>query len=72
MPIHAQIIVTNPENREPLVGSGAMDVWKQLRQCKDMKMGTLVGEDEHGNRYFENKDEQFGRDRYSRAHGPGV
>lgn len=32
--------------------TGAMDVWKQIRQCKDMKIGTLVGEDAHGNRYL--------------------
>jgi len=50
--------------REGVKKFGAMDVWKQIRQCKEMKMGTLVGEDEHGNRYFENKDEQFGRDRW--------
>jgi len=43
---------------------GSMDVWKQMRQCKDAKVGTLVGTDDLGNRYFENKNEQFGRDRW--------
>ena len=43
---------------------GASDVWKQMRQCKEAKVGTLVGTDELGNRYYENKNEQFGRDRW--------
>ena len=43
---------------------GASDVWRQMRQCKEAKVGTLVGTDELGNRYYENKNEQFGRDRW--------
>merc|ERR1712098_35355 len=30
----------------------------------DLKYGTLVGEDEHGNKYFENKAYFFGRSRW--------
>lgn len=43
---------------------GWKDVWAQMRQCKDAKVGTLVGTDALGNRYYENKNEQFGRDRW--------
>uniref|UniRef100_A0A7S1HGH3 NADH dehydrogenase [ubiquinone] 1 alpha subcomplex subunit 12 n=1 Tax=Hemiselmis andersenii TaxID=464988 RepID=A0A7S1HGH3_HEMAN len=43
---------------------GRHDVWMQLRQCKEVKLGTHVGTDQNGNRYYENKDEQFGKDRW--------
>lgn len=43
--------------------AGWGDVWKQLRQCKESKVGRLVGTDRFGNRYYENKLEQFNRDR---------
>merc|ERR1712205_7185 len=29
---------------------GASDVWRQMRQCKEAKVGTLVGTDALGNR----------------------
>ncbi len=44
--------------------AGLRDMWMQMRQCKDVKIGELVGVDEHGNRYYENKLEQCGKDRY--------
>mmetsp|Transcript_26854 Transcript_26854/g.54546 ORF Transcript_26854/g.54546 Transcript_26854/m.54546 type:complete len:195 (-) Transcript_26854:145-729(-) len=56
---------------DPIFGFGKLvkeygfgDVWKQLRQCKEAKVGRLVGTDRFGNRYYENKLEQFNRDRW--------
>ena len=44
--------------------AAARDIYRQVRQTRDMKTGELVGTDLHGNRYFENRDEQFGKDRF--------
>jgi hypothetical protein len=46
--------------------AAASDIFKQVRQTRDMKTGELIGTDVHGNRYFENRDEQFGKDRSAR------
>ncbi|EKX41318.1 hypothetical protein GUITHDRAFT_112529 [Guillardia theta CCMP2712] len=43
---------------------GWRDIWKQLRQCKEAKVGTLVGTDKFGNRYYENREDQYLRDRW--------
>jgi NADH:ubiquinone oxidoreductase subunit len=42
-------------------------VWGTVRAIKMNKFGTkqfLVAEDEQGNKFFENKHESFGRDRW--------
>uniref|UniRef100_A0A7S0QK12 NADH dehydrogenase [ubiquinone] 1 alpha subcomplex subunit 12 n=1 Tax=Cryptomonas curvata TaxID=233186 RepID=A0A7S0QK12_9CRYP len=64
--VMAQSFQSNPVTavREGLKQFSAKDIYKQVRQTRDMKTGDLVGTDLHGNRYFENRDEQFGRDRW--------
>eukprot|EP00292_Cryptomonas_paramecium_P033912 CAMPEP_0113668936 /NCGR_PEP_ID=MMETSP0038_2-20120614/4282_1 /TAXON_ID=2898 /ORGANISM="Cryptomonas paramecium" /LENGTH=182 /DNA_ID=CAMNT_0000584745 /DNA_START=65 /DNA_END=613 /DNA_ORIENTATION=- /assembly_acc=CAM_ASM_000170 len=50
--------------REGLKQFTAKDIFKQVRQTREMRTGDLVGTDLHGNRYFENREEQFGKDRW--------
>lgn len=36
----------------------------QLYRCEDLKVGTYVGEDSYGNKYYEDKNLMLGRDRW--------
>eukprot|EP00160_Parvularia_atlantis_P017504 Unigene6040_Nuclearia_a/m.18514 Unigene6040_Nuclearia_a/g.18514 ORF Unigene6040_Nuclearia_a/g.18514 Unigene6040_Nuclearia_a/m.18514 type:complete len:131 (-) Unigene6040_Nuclearia_a:193-585(-) len=44
--------------------NGPMRTWKQLHYMADTKIGTLVGVDKFGNKYYENLKEDFGRERW--------
>lgn len=41
---------------------GLRGVLKQLSAMGEIKLGTLKGQDEHGNMYYENLNYQFGTD----------
>ncbi|CAG8467378.1 6045_t:CDS:2 [Ambispora leptoticha] len=43
---------------------GPVSYWRQLQHIGDTKAGTLVGVDRFGNKYYENKEEIYGRDRW--------
>ncbi|CAG8709838.1 9637_t:CDS:2 [Dentiscutata erythropus] len=43
---------------------GPREYFTQLLYIGDTKAGTLVGVDQFGNKYYENKEEIFGRDRW--------
>ncbi|CAG8436892.1 7621_t:CDS:2 [Ambispora gerdemannii] len=43
---------------------GPVSYWRQLQHIGDTKAGTLVGVDQFGNKYYENKEEIYGRDRW--------
>ncbi|GAA6058415.1 hypothetical protein JCM3770_000457 [Rhodotorula araucariae] len=43
---------------------GPKQAWRDLQYIGDFKAGKLMGTDEHGNRYFENKDETLWRHRW--------
>ncbi|KAK9727353.1 hypothetical protein K7432_001930 [Basidiobolus ranarum] len=40
------------------------DLWRSCLYIGDFKVGKLVGTDKFGNRYYENNDENFGRERW--------
>ncbi|GAA6028356.1 hypothetical protein JCM8097_006991 [Rhodosporidiobolus ruineniae] len=43
---------------------GYKQAWRDLQYIGDFKAGKFVGQDEHGNRYFENPDETLWRHRW--------
>ncbi|ORZ35044.1 NADH ubiquinone oxidoreductase subunit NDUFA12-domain-containing protein [Catenaria anguillulae PL171] len=43
---------------------GPKDAWHQLMILGEVKSGTLVGTDHHGNRYYENLNELWQRERW--------
>ncbi|GBB87377.1 hypothetical protein RclHR1_13830004 [Rhizophagus clarus] len=43
---------------------GPKEYLRQLLYIGDTKFGNLVGTDKYGNKYYENKEEFFGRDRW--------
>ncbi|GAA5975783.1 hypothetical protein JCM11641_005872 [Rhodosporidiobolus odoratus] len=43
---------------------GPAQAWRDLQYIGDFKAGKFVGQDEHGNRYFENQDETLWRHRW--------
>ncbi|CAG8508387.1 16475_t:CDS:2 [Cetraspora pellucida] len=47
-----------------LIKIGPKEYFIQMMYIGDTKAGTLVGIDQFGNKYYENKEEIFGRDRW--------
>ncbi|KAM9169885.1 NADH dehydrogenase [ubiquinone] 1 alpha subcomplex subunit 12 [Pangshura tecta] len=43
---------------------GLRGAFRQLSRVSDLKIGTLVGVDKYGNKYYENKKNFFGRHRW--------
>ncbi|GAA5910621.1 hypothetical protein JCM3775_001812 [Rhodotorula graminis] len=43
---------------------GPKQAWRDLQYIGDFKAGKFVGQDEHGNRFFENPDETLWRHRW--------
>ncbi|SCV71804.1 BQ2448_4498 [Microbotryum intermedium] len=43
---------------------GLAQAWRDLQYIGDFKAGQFVGQDEHGNKYYENKDETLWRHRW--------
>ncbi|KAJ3355052.1 hypothetical protein GGF32_002195 [Allomyces javanicus] len=43
---------------------GPKDAWHQLLILGEVKAGTLIGTDQFGNRYYENREELFARERW--------
>lgn len=43
---------------------GAKGLYRHLYMFKRIKIGTLVGVDQFGNKYFENKDYPYGQHRW--------
>ncbi|KAM3589625.1 hypothetical protein VKS41_000483 [Umbelopsis sp. WA50703] len=44
--------------------AGPASSWRQLQFIGDTKYGALIGTDSVGNKYFENNDEIYGRERW--------
>ncbi|KAG9292430.1 hypothetical protein G9A89_015300 [Geosiphon pyriformis] len=53
-----------------IVKVGPTNYWKQLNHIGDVKAGSLIGVDQFGNKYFENKEETYGRDRWVEYNHP--
>ncbi|KAJ1919254.1 hypothetical protein H4219_002106 [Mycoemilia scoparia] len=47
-----------------LVRSTPREIWNSFRKLDDIKYGTIIGIDQFGNKYYENREELYGRDRW--------
>ncbi|KAF9111970.1 hypothetical protein BGX27_004191 [Mortierella sp. AM989] len=53
-----------PRTIKGFLSLGPSRFMRQLNNIGDTKVGTLIGTDQFGNRYFENFDESYGRTRW--------
>ncbi|KAF9584115.1 hypothetical protein BGW38_007535 [Lunasporangiospora selenospora] len=53
-----------PRTVKGLLALGPSRFMRQLNNIGDTKVGTLVGTDKFGNKYFENLEESYGRNRW--------